>query len=43
VVGYLVIVAAIKLVVLTRALPINLDSPESFAFVVMMPLVATFT
>src|SRR5256714_1424809 len=33
----------IKLVVLAHALPINLDSPESFAFVVMVPLVATFT
>src|SRR5438034_3431786 len=42
-IGYLLVVAAIKLVVITRALPINLDSPESFAFVVMMPLVTTFT
>src|SRR5438034_11334619 len=42
-IGYLLVVAAIKLVVITRALPITLDSPESFAFVVMMPLVATFT
>src|SRR5437588_2758409 len=42
-IGYLLVLAAIKLVVITRALPINLDSPESFAFVVMMPLVATFT
>src|SRR6266513_2185999 len=43
VIGYLLIVATIKLVVLAHALPINLDSPESFAFVVMVPLVATFT
>src|SRR5438105_170801 len=42
-IGYLVLLAAIKLVVITRALPINLDSPESFAFVVMVPLAATFT
>src|SRR6266576_3925160 len=42
-IAYLVVVATIKLVVLARALPINLDSPESFAFVVMVPLVATFT
>src|SRR5213075_637654 len=43
VIGYLLIVATIKLVVLAHALPITLDSPESFAFVVMGPLVATFT
>jgi len=42
-IAYLVVVATIKLVVLAHALPINLDSPESFAFVVMLPLVATFT
>jgi hypothetical protein len=42
-IAYLVVLATIKLVVLARALPINLDSPESFAFVVMVPLVATFT
>jgi hypothetical protein len=41
--GYLVILAMIKLVVVTRGLPINLDSGESFAFVVMVPLTATFT
>src|SRR2546423_5455461 len=43
VIGYLLIVATIKLVVLAHALPINLDRPESFAFVVMVPLVSTFT
>src|SRR3954471_19026551 len=43
VIGYVLIVATIKLVVLTRALPIDFDRPESFAFVVMMPLVSTFT
>jgi len=42
-IAYLAVVATIKLVVLAHALPINLDSPESFAFVVMVPLVATFT
>ncbi len=41
--GYLLILAMIKLVILTRGLPINLDSPESFAFVVIVPLTATFT
>jgi hypothetical protein len=41
--GYFVVLATIKLVVLTRGLPIKLDSPESFAFVVMVPIVATFT
>src|SRR5437764_593468 len=42
-IAYLAVVATIKLVVVAHALPINLESPESFAFVVMMPLVATFT
>src|SRR6266581_2944597 len=42
-IAYLVVVATIKLVVLAHALPIKLDSPESFAFVVMGPLVTTFT
>jgi len=41
--GYLLILAMIKLVVVTRGLPINLDSPESFAFVVVVPITATFT
>ncbi len=42
-IGYLLVLATIKLVVLVRGLPVNLDSPESFAFVVMVPLTATFT
>jgi hypothetical protein len=42
-VGYLVVLAAIKLVVFARGLPVTLDSPESFALVVMLPLVTTFT
>src|SRR5258706_7712755 len=33
----------IKLVVLARGLPIYLDSPESFGFVVMVPVTASFT
>jgi hypothetical protein len=41
--GYLVVLATIKLVVVTRGLPINLDSAESFAFVVVVPMTATFT
>jgi hypothetical protein len=42
-IGYALVLATIKLVVLARGLPINLESPESFAFVVMLPLTATFT
>jgi hypothetical protein len=42
-IGYLLVLATIKLVVLARWLPIDLDSPESFAFVVLVPLTATFT
>ena len=40
---YLVVLATIKLVVVVRGLPIHLDSGESFAFVVMMPMTTTFT
>ena len=40
---YLAVLATIKLVVVTRGLQINFDSPESFAFVVVMPITATFT
>jgi hypothetical protein len=42
-IGYALVLAVIKLVILERGLPIKLDSPESFAFVVMLPLTATFT
>jgi hypothetical protein len=42
-VGYVSVLAAIKLVVVIRGVPIHLDSPETFAFVVMMPVTATFT
>jgi hypothetical protein len=40
---YFLVLATIKLVVVARGLPINFHSPETFAFVVMMPLTATFT
>jgi hypothetical protein len=33
----------LKLVILVRAVPIHLNTPESFAFVVIVPLTATFT
>ncbi|HJP60519.1 MAG TPA: hypothetical protein VJ865_10980, partial [Gemmatimonadaceae bacterium] len=42
-VGYLSVLAAIKLVVVTRGTPIHFDSAESFAFVVVVPVTATFT
>ncbi|PYO79990.1 MAG: hypothetical protein DMD63_02545 [Gemmatimonadetes bacterium] len=41
--GYLVVMVTIKLAVLARGRPIYLDSPESFGFVVMGPVTATFT
>ena len=37
------VLATIKLVVVARGVPIHLDTPESFAFVVVVPLTATFT
>ena len=43
VIAYLIGLAGIKLVVIARGIPIYLDSPESFAFVVMVPLTASFT
>jgi hypothetical protein len=43
VIAYFVVLATIKLVVVARGLPIHLDSGESFAFVIMMPMTATFT
>ncbi len=42
-VGYLLILAVLKLLVVARAVPLHLNSPESFAFVVLVPLTATFT
>jgi hypothetical protein len=41
--GYLLVLAAIKLVVVTRGVPIHFDSPETFAFVVVVPVTASFT
>src|SRR5690349_18165658 len=40
---YFVVLGAIKLFVRAGAQPIRLDTPESFGFVVMVPLTATFT
>jgi hypothetical protein len=42
-IGYLLVLATIKIVILSRGLAINLDSGESFAFVVVVPITATFT
>jgi hypothetical protein len=42
-VGYLLVLAVLKLVVAAGAVPIHLNSPESFAFVVLVPMTATFT
>jgi hypothetical protein len=42
-VGYVFVLTMIKLVVIARGIPIYLDSPESFGFIVMIPLTATFT
>jgi hypothetical protein len=39
---YLFVLAAIKLGVLVSRQPVRLDSPQSFAFVVVVPLTATF-
>ena len=41
VIAYLIALGAVKLVVIARGIPIYLDSGESFAFVVMMPLTVT--
>lgn len=40
---YFVVLGAIKLIVLSAGSAIRLDSPESFGFVVVVPLAATFT
>ena len=42
-IGYLLVLAVLKLVVVVGAVPIPLNTPESFAFVVLVPLTATFT
>ena len=41
VIVYLLVLAVIKAVVIARGIPIFLDSPESFGFVVMVPLTTT--
>jgi len=41
VIVYLMVLGVIKAVVAARGIPIFLDSPESFAFVVMVPLTTT--
>jgi hypothetical protein len=42
-IGYVSVLAVIKAVVLVRGVPIHLDSPETFAFAVVVPVTATFT
>ncbi|HET6315784.1 MAG TPA: hypothetical protein VFG86_04955, partial [Chloroflexota bacterium] len=42
-ISYLIVLASIKVLVAAAGLPIHLDSPESFGFVVMLPISATFT
>jgi hypothetical protein len=41
--GYLIILGTIKLLILGPGFAVHLDSPQSFAFVVVIPLTATFT
>jgi hypothetical protein len=41
--GYVLVLATIKLLILEPGQPVNLDTPESFAAVVVVPLTATFT
>lgn len=41
-IGYVIVLAAIRLVIAVRGVPIHLDSAETFAFVVMMPATAAF-
>ena len=40
-IGYLLVLAAIKFLFLASERPVKLDSPQSFAFVVVVPLTAT--
>jgi hypothetical protein len=40
---YFAVLGALKLLVVAAGQPIRLDTPESFGFVVMVPLTATFT
>ena len=41
--AYLIVLAAVKLLILGARHPIHLDTPASFGFVVVVPLTATFT
>ncbi len=41
--GYLLVLGTIKLLIFGPGQPVNLDPPESFALVVVVPLTATFT
>ena len=43
VVVYLAVLAAVRLAVIARLLPLHIDSAESFAFMVMVPLASTAT
>ncbi|MFL5481997.1 MAG: hypothetical protein ACJ8AK_07380 [Gemmatimonadaceae bacterium] len=43
VIVYLVVLAAVKLAVIAGGAPLHVDSPESFAFMVMVPLASTAT
>ena len=40
---YLIVLTTIKLVVVLRGMPVHFDSAETFAFVVVVPITATFT
>src|SRR3954466_4871949 len=42
-IAYVSVLAAIKLVVVIRGVPIHFDSAETFAFIVVAPITATFT
>ena len=41
--GYLAVLAIVKLLIAERGQPVRLDSPVSFALVVVVPVTATFT
>ena len=41
--GYLLVLATIKLLIIVQGQPVNLESPQSFAAVVVVPVTATFT
>src|SRR5437762_1785850 len=41
--GYLLVLATVKLAILQSGQPVNLDNPEKFAAIVVVPLTTTFT